>query len=282
MVAREGTHGGRPVPVYDSLDRRPALLEEALGLFRYRDLIAQLVSRNLRTRYKRSVLGIGWTMLNPLLTMVVMAFVFSQVFGATADHYPVYLLAGLIVWNFFAQTTTAIMNELIWGGSLLSRIYVPRTVFAVSAASTGIVNIVLAHIALVPIVLVVGSPITPALLFLPVAILMLAMFALGVGLFLSTLSLRFGDVIDMYAVLLTAWLYLTPIIYPIQIIPESAHWLIRLNPLYHLVEAFRRPIVDGVLADPVSLAIALGSGVLALVGGAWFFASRADEIAYRV
>lgn len=272
----------RSVPVYDSRDRRPAFIEEVIGLVRYRDLISQLISRNIRTRYKRSVLGIGWTMLNPLLTMAVMALVFSQVFGATADYYPVYLLAGLIFWNFFAQTTTAIMNELIWGGSLLSRIYVPRTVFAVSAAGTGVVNLVLAHIALVPIMIFVGSPITPALLFIPIPILFIAMFALGIGLFLSTLSLRFGDVIDMYAVLLTAWLYLTPIIYPIEILPESAHWLIRLNPMYHLVESFRQPIVEGHLAPLESIAIAAITSLVVLLGGAWFFARKGDEIAYRV
>lgn len=272
----------RDLPSYDSADRRPAVFEELAGVLRYRDLVRQLIGRNIKTRYKRSVLGIAWTMLNPLLTMTVMALVFAHIFGATADYYPVYLLAGLIFWNFFSQTTSHIMSELVWGGSLLNRIYVPRTIFAISATGTGLVNLALAHLALVPIMLLAGAPLTPAILFAPVGVLLVAMFALGVGLFLSTLSVRFADVLEMYQVLLTAWLYLTPIIYPIEIIPEESRWLINLNPMFHILEVFRRPIHEGRLPDWSTLLIGVVVATVTLVAGIWFFARKADEIAYRI
>src|SRR5439155_19436287 len=124
--------------------RRPAPpIEELQELWRYRSLVVQLVSRDIKTRYKRSVLGVAWTMLNPLMMMLVLTLVFSNLFRFSVQHYPVYMLSAQIMWTFFAQTTTAAMSNLIWGGSLLTRIYMPRTVFAVAAVGTGMVNLLL-------------------------------------------------------------------------------------------------------------------------------------------
>mgnify|MGYP003865032787 CR=1 FL=1 len=189
--------------VYDSARRPPAALEELVQLWRYRDLIVQLVRRDVVTRYKRSVLGVAWTMLNPLGTMLVLTVAFSQLFARTRA-YPAYVLSGLIAWNFFAQSTVAAMRQLLWGGSLLHRIYMPKTAFAVSAIGTGVVNFCLA---LVPLFLVaLGLGVVPRLpiLFLPISLLLLVGFALGVGLLLSTLAAYFADVADMYEIALTA------------------------------------------------------------------------------
>src|SRR5919204_3951392 len=132
---------GAQVGVYDSSRLPAAFLRELYELIRYRDLVVQLVSRDIRTRYKRSVLGIGWTLLNPLLMMAVLTLVFSEIFRANISHYAVYLLSAQLVWNFFAQSTTQAMGHLTWGGVLLTKIYLPRTVFAVSQIGTGLVNL---------------------------------------------------------------------------------------------------------------------------------------------
>src|SRR5215475_15030174 len=122
-------------PVYDSSRLVSPFVEEFRELTRYRDLVKHLIARNIKTRYKRSALGILWTMLNPLLMMVVLTFVFSEIFKSSivSRSYSAYALAGLLLWNFFSQTTTLAMSELIWGGGLLNRIYLPRAIFAVCA-----------------------------------------------------------------------------------------------------------------------------------------------------
>lgn len=268
--------------IYDSARRPGPMLEELVQLFRYRDLALQLVLRNIKARYKRSMLGVLWTMLNPFLMMLVLTLVFSGLFGLRLPNYPVYLLAGLLLWNFFAQATIAATNEIIWGASLVKRIYVPRTIFAVTTVGTGLINLILALVPLLLIMLVLRVPVGPALLSLPLPILLTVMFALGIGLFVSSLAVYFADIVEIYQIVLTAWMYLTPIIYPIDIIPRQYHWFFNLNPMYHLVTLFREPICHNTLAPLNTVGIAALIAVAALVVGWWFFTRSADEIAYRV
>jgi ABC-type polysaccharide/polyol phosphate export permease len=130
--------------------------------------------------------------------------------------------------------------------------------------------------------LMTGVPLTPALLFLPVSILFTTMFALGVGLFLSVLAIDFADVADIYQIVLTAWMYLTPIIYPKDIVPTQYQSLFNLNPMYHLLEIFRTPLYAGTLPGPYKIAVAGIVALTTLLVGWWFFTRKADEFAYRV
>ncbi len=246
---------------YDSASRGPVALEELRGLFRYRDLIYQLVRRDIVSRYKRSALGIAWTMLNPLGMMAVMTVVFSQLFHSVPG-YPAYILSGLIAWNFFSQATASAMNQMVWGSSLLHRIYMPRTAFVVSAVGTGLVNLVLSVVPLLLITLLVGLPLRWTLLFLPVSALLLAAFALGVGLLFSAWAIYFPDVSEMYQVALLGWMYLTPIIYPLDIIPERYRFWLYLNPMYYLIKVFRMPVYDGMLPSGPLLGAAAAIALL--------------------
>ncbi|HSR32188.1 MAG TPA: ABC transporter permease [Anaerolineae bacterium] len=267
--------------MFDSLKRGPVALEELRGIIQYRDLIFQLVRRDLVSRYKRSALGIAWTMLNPLGMMIVLSVVFSQLFH-TVDGYAAYVLCGLVVWNFFSQTTSAAMTQMVWGSSLLQRIYLPRTAFVVGAIGTGFVNLLLSFVPLFLIMLVLGLPLRWSLLFLPVSIVMLAAFSLGVGLLFSAWAIYFPDVSEMYTVALTGWLYLTPIIYPKEMIPEAYRfWFLHLNPMYYMVQAFRRPIYEGVLPTGALVAAAGVMSLVTLVVGWTVFSSRADQFTYR-
>lgn len=269
-------------PVYDSSARLAPAIEEFREVVRYRHVVSAFVRRDLVTRYKRSLLGVVWTMLNPLGTMLIMTVVFSQLFHATA-WYPVYVLTGLISWNFFAQTTLAAPQRLLWSGSLIHRVYLPRTVFALTAVGSGVVNILLALVPLAVVMLVVGSPFTPALLMVPIAIVLLAAFALGVGLLLSTIVVYFPDIVDIYQIGLTAWLYLSAVFYPYEVIPaEYRWWFFNLNPIYHIMLLFRDPLYYGNWPTAAHVLAAFTVATVALVSGWLVFTRKADELAYRI
>lgn len=249
---------------------------------RYQHLIVQMVRRDILTRYKRSVIGIGWTMLNPLGTMLVLTIAFSYAFGAT-QGYAAYVLSGLMAWNFYAQTTNAATLHLVWGGSLLKRIYVPRTVFAISAIGTGLVNLMFSIVPLVIVMLATGVPITPRALFFPVPVVFLTMFALGMGLLISTIAVYFADVAEMYQIVLTAWMYLSPVIWPEEILKSTyLIWIKRLNPLYHLIRLFRAPIYEGRIPEWSEILLSGGIALAVLLLGWFIFTKKADEFAYRV
>jgi ABC-type polysaccharide/polyol phosphate export permease len=267
---------------YDSANIRSPAIHELGELWRYRDLLRLLVSNSIKTRYKRSTLGVVWTLLNPLLTTLVLTIAFSQIFRFQVQNYAIYLLTGLVFWNFFAQTTTQSMNTLIWGSSLIKRIYVPRTIFAVSVVGNGLTNFLLALIPLALVMLVMGHPFTLALLWLPLAILLLALYTLGLALFLSTLAVFFVDVVDMYGILLTIWFYLTPIIYPIEIVPDRFALLVQLNPMTAMVGLFRSIIYVGQSPSLEAWLIAAGLSVLSFIVGWLMFTWRSNEFAYRI
>jgi len=247
----------------------------------HRDLIFQLVLRDILTRYKRSFLGVAWTMLSPLGIMLVMSFVFENIFGA-AKGYPAFLLCGLMFWNFFSQSTTAAMSSLVWGGGLLQRIYIPRASFGISAIGSGLVNLLLSFIALVIVMAVVGVPIRITALFLPVSLLLMACFTLGLGLAISALAIYFPDVAEMYQIILMAWMYLTPIIYPETTIPAKYQVILHLNPLYYLVKVWRLPLYDGLWPTWGEIWPAAAIAIGMLLVGWFFFTSKSDEFAYRV
>ena len=272
----------RSTNTYDSDQRRSPFLEEVHTLIQYRELVRQLISRAVKTRYKRSVLGVTWTMINPLLTMGVLTLVFSGLFRFPSNEYALHVLSGLILWNFFAQSTTAAMGELMWSGGLVGRIYLPKSAFAVGAIGTGLVNLSLAIIPYIIIAIILGAPLHATILFLPLSALLAAMFALGMALAISTAVVFFQDVLPTYEILLTAWFYMTPVIYPFEILPESIQRFVRLNPMNLYVEIFRSNLLGGELPSLQILGTAflLSSGVL--IAGWWIFTRRVRDYAYRL
>ncbi|MDD5367987.1 MAG: ABC transporter permease [Anaerolineaceae bacterium] len=266
--------------VYDSSEHLPFAIEELREVFRYRNLVFQLVRRDIVARYKRSVLGIAWTMLNPLGMMIVLSVVFSQLF-TTVQGYAAYVLSGIIAWNFFAQGTSAAISSLVWGGDFFRRIYVPRSTFAISAIGTGLVNLILSLVPLLGVMLVIGLPISPSIIFFMIPMFCLLSFALGVGLIISSLAIYFPDIVEMYQIVLMAWMYLTPVMYPINILPKFLQELMPINPMYSMVVLFRVPLYDGRIPSFHEMLPALLFGVITLVIGWIIFARRSDEFAYR-
>lgn len=268
--------------IYDSAKRPARAIDELQQVFHFRYLVLQLLRRDILTRYKRSVLGIAWTMLNPLGMMIVLTMAFSTIFGQQ-NNYPAYVLSGLLAWNFFGQTTNAAMVNLLWGGGLLHRVFIPRTSFALAAIGTGIVNIFLSMVPMILVMIFTGMPLYWTFLFLPVPILILTCFALGWGLFLSALAVYFPDVVEMYQIVLVAWLYLTPVMYPESILPAGTRWLIQtLNPMYSMLHLFRVPIIEGRIPTLSELLPSAGIALLFLVCGWWIFTKNSDALSYRI
>jgi ABC-2 type transport system permease protein len=268
--------------VYDSAKRPHPWVEEFLAVIKYRDLIVQFVSRSLKTRYKRSVLGVVWTMLNPLLTMVVLTLVFSNFFKTNIQNYPIYILCGLAFWGFCNSTTRESMAEMVYSGSLLSRIYVPKSVFAISAQGTGLVNLLISIGTVILISLVLRQPIHWSIVVLPVSIVLMVLFCLGIGLILSAAAVYFADILPVYDVILTIWFYGTPIIYPATIIPDRWAWVFKLNPLYHMIQLFRDPIFGGFIPGWQVWLISAAFSISVFVIGGLIFTWKSHEYAYRI
>lgn len=267
--------------VYDSRRRPPPFLEEIRELWRLRELIILWAGRNITLRYKRSVLGILWTLLEPLMLMTILSVVFSQLFRFQIENYPVYLLSGLLLFDFFSRSTIQIVEEVVASQGLASRIYVPRTVFALATILSYLVSWLMALIPLMTIMLFLGHPITPAFLTIPFGMLLTGFFAMGIGLLVATLGASFHDVKLTYQVLLTAWLYATPIIYPLAIVPEEyRHWF-ALNPLVYLCSTVRDPAFLGHPAPLGTWLVAMTISISMLIIGWWVFTARRKTLDYR-
>src|SRR5262245_15194384 len=248
----------------------------------YGRLLRELVARDLNVRYKRSVLGVLWTMLNPLFLIVILAFVFSHALKLTMEHFPIYLLSALVLWNFFSQATMWSTACFLSYAPIIKKIYVPRSMFVIATVISGSVNLLISLVPLAIIMLVLGHPFTPALAFLPVPILLTTCFSLGISLALAPLCVMFADMVQIYQVALSAWMYLTPIIYPLTALPDSYRRILVLNPMTHLVEAFRTPIYQGALPSENVLITSTVAGLGALLIGWFIFSRYSDRVVYYV
>ena len=254
-------------------------------IFRYRDLIFALVSRELKVRYRRSAIGFTWTMLQPLLTMLVLQVVFSAIFRGKLDNgnYAVFAMAGILFWNFFSQGTVASMNSLKGNAQLLRKLPIPKEVFPLATVISGVINLGFALVPLLLIMAVTHHPLTPALFFLPVSILLAALFTLGAGLLLSPLAVFFSDVIELIGVILSMLMYMTPVIYPMKIL-EGTRFLpvVRFNPVRSILEVFRDPIYLGKVPPITHLSVCFGIAVAALALGSFAFRRSSDRIPFYI
>lgn len=252
-----------------------------LELYKYRDLIKTLVIRDLKVRYRRSAIGFLWTMLQPLLMMLVLHVVFSTVFRFDLPNYPVYVLAGILFWNFFQQSIITSMNSLKGNAPILQKLPVPMAIFPLSTVLSGIVNLLLAMIPLFGILVVTGHPLTKTLFFLPVAILIMAAFTLGAGLLLSPLAVFFSDVIELVGVVMILLMYLTPIFYPVAIAEQHRFgWVVTYSPVRAIMEVFRDPIYLNKIPGPAMLGVSTFVAVAALVVGYIVFRRSSDRIPF--
>jgi lipopolysaccharide transport system permease protein len=243
-------------------------------VLRFRELIALLVLRDLKVRYKRSVLGVVWTLLNPLLQMAVYAVVFSKVIRLGVPNYPVFLLAGLLPWTLVSVGTTGSAFSLLNNQALIRKVAVPQAVYPIAVVASKLVDLCLSLAPLAIIALVLG--VTPGLpwLFLPIAVLTAAAFTAGLALAFSSLTVFFRDMRHLIDILFQVWFYLTPVLYPVEFLERLGgreSWLFTLNPATPIVRLFQQVIYEQRFPDAGTVALATFFALAALSAGALLF-----------
>ena len=222
-----------------------SILKSVKGLIKYSWLLQELIIRDLKIKYRRSVLGYMWSVLNPMMMMGVMTIVFSNMFRFDIPNYPVYLLAGQLMFSFFAESTNVAMHSILWGASLIKKIYLPKYIFPLSRVLSCFTTMLFSMVALFLVMLITKVDFHLTLFMLPISFIYILVFCIGVGLILSVLVVFFRDIQHLYGVFLTALNYLTPIFYPANMLPEWLRNLMILNPLYSFVTLFRNITIYG-------------------------------------
>lgn len=248
-------------------------------LFKYKDLIIELVQRDLKLKYRRSILGYVWSILNPLLTMTVLTIVFTEMLGKKIENYPVYLLTGRMMYDFLKVSTTNAMKSVTGNASLLRKVYVPKYIFTLAKVTSSMVDLIFSFGALLIVMIVTQARFYWHILLTPLVIVQIYIFCCGLGFFLAQLNVFFRDMQHIYSVVLTAWLYLTPIMYQIEFLPSDLlrNFVKICNPLYYYVAQFRDLVYYGRMPGP---RIFWGGWLIAflmLALGIWSFQRSKDK-----
>lgn len=246
-------------------------MENVKNILKYRNLLNELVKRDIKRKYKRSVLGILWSMLNPLMIMLITAMVFSNFFRFEIQNFVVYLLTGQVMFNFFSESTTFSMSSIVENSSLIKKIYVPKYLFPISRILSSGVNFLLTIPAIFTVLFITKQAISYRFIFIVVPILLLFIFNIGIGLFLSAFAVYFRDMLHLYGVVISALTYATPIFYPESIIPEKYKIILILNPIGYYVKMFREIVYYNKLPNAKLVLICGAISFISLLIGWYFF-----------
>ncbi|MFR5617966.1 MAG: ABC transporter permease [Clostridium sp.] len=254
------------------------------GFVRFKDLMGQLVSRDLKLKYRRSVLGYLWSVLNPLFIMIIMAIVFSKMFTrASITNFPVYLMSGQVMFNFMNLSTKSAIQSINGSASLLKKTYVPKYVFTVSKIISGLIDCVFSMGALLIVMLFTGGEFTWRLFCSRLCSHRTLYLRWGWDFFfLAATNVFFRDIQYIYNAITTAWLYLTPMFYPIEALPQNLQYIVsHLNPMYSYVSQFRMLTLPGFVPAGISIMwliiIGIVSAFLMLIIGLWVFVKTQDK-----
>ena len=250
-------------------------------LLNYMPLGQELVKRDLQVKYRRSFLGYLWSLLNPLLMMCVMSYVFSTIFQSTIPNFPLYLICGQTLWNFFNESTNMAMYSVLQNGALIKKVYIPKFIFPLSRLLSSFVTMSFSLVAILIVMLFTRATVYWTILLFWVPLLFLFIFCCGVGLILSSLSVYFRDITHLYGVLTLVLMYFTPMFYDITILPAEVQAAINWNPLYHFITFFRSLILYGRIPHWNTWGICIGCSLTMLgVGLAVFKKMQRNFILY--
>lgn len=243
----------------------------------YIPLLQNLIGRDIKVKYRRSVLGVIWSVLNPLLMMLVINAVFSTIFKFDIPNFPIYYLTGSILFGFYSEATNGAMISIVSSAGLIKKIYIPKYLFAVEKVLFAFVNLLFSLIAVVLVMIITKTAITVTIIFVPIVLIYVLIFSLGIGLILAVVATFFRDMVHFYGVALTALNFLTPIFYPIEIIPENMMWALNANPLVHFVNYFRQCVLYGTIPSLQDNIYCLGFSLGALIIGLIVFKRYQDK-----
>lgn len=248
---------------------------------KYQFLIGQLVSRDFKTKYKRSVLGIFWSFLNPLLMMLVQYFVFSTIFKSDIENYPVYLLIGIVCFNFFSEACSMSLGSILSNASLITKVYVPKYIYPLTRVMSSVINLGISLIPLLLVCILTGVEFHKSTLLGIYFLFCIVVFSLGLGILLSSAMVFFRDTQFLWNVFSMVWMYATPIFYPESILPEQFLFVFNINPLYYFLKSIRMCVLDGISPEPFVYfqCFVMAVGML-LIGAAVFYKSQDKFILY--
>lgn len=249
---------------------------------KYKFLLSQLVERDFKTKYKRSVLGIIWSFLNPLLTMIVQYIVFSTIFKSDIPNFPVYLLSGIVIFNFFSEACGMGLMSIVGNSSLITKVYVPKYIYPVSRVFSSVINLLLSLIPLIIVMLLTKLNITISILLVPFALLCTVLFCIGMVFILSSAMVFFRDTQFLWNVVSLLWMYATPIFYPETIIPSEFSFILKLNPMYHFIRFVRISILNGVSPEPIAYLYCIIFSLGTLLVGALIFKKTQDKFVLNI
>ena len=250
-------------------------------LLKYRELLYELTMREIKQRYKQSVLGYAWVILNPFFQMLVMSFVFSYIMriGDLGVPYPIYLYAGLLPWTLFSNSIASSMGALVGNAGLLTKIYFPREIFVISTILAKVIDYFLAGSVFILMMIYYQLPITWNILwFVPIFAIQM-IFTYGLSLIMSAFNLFYRDIQYVMGLVLMIWMYLTPVIYPVELFPPQYRWIFQLNPMAVIINAYRQVILGGGAPNFFSLGIALGLSLALLFIGYKLFKKLEGQFA---
>lgn len=257
--------------------KRDFISWQLLSFDRYKNYLWLLIRRDFISRYRKSILGVLWSLLNPLLTMIVLTLVFAHLFRFQVEFFAVYILSGQLIFNFFSESTNLAMNSVIGAEGVIKKIYMPKYVFPLSKVISSLINMGFSLIAFLLVFTVMGVPFSWTMLLIPVPMIYVFVFSLGVAMFVSSMAVFFRDLIYLYGVMLTLWMFLTPIIYPVDILPEWLMPYYGLNPLYHFVDYFRSVAMWGMVPDLWSNLVCISFSLASLCFGTYVFMIKQDR-----
>ncbi|HIZ55454.1 MAG TPA: ABC transporter permease [Firmicutes bacterium] len=245
---------------------------------KYRYLLQDLVLRDIKIKYRRSILGIVWSVLNPLLMMLVTTAVFQNLFRFNIKNFPIYYLTGILIFNFVAEATSGAMVSVIGAGALIRKVYIPKYIFPLEKCLFAFVNMAFSLIATVIMLLILQVDISWTILLFWVPLVYALIFSVGLGLILASFNVFFRDIGHLYSVWTTAWMYLTPIIYPMEILNDTFILpIVKLNPLYFFVDYFRQVVMYGTLPSLYSNMMCLIYSMVFLILGLLVFKKKQDR-----
>ena len=252
-------------------------------LFKYRELFFQLVSRDIKLKYRRSVLGYVWSVLNPLLTMAVMLIVFSNLFARNVPNFSMYLLIGHMLFNFMTAAASHSLTSVIGHASLLKKIYIPKYIFTLASVTSELIIFLFSLGAFLIVVFITKTPITVRFLLTLIPMVQLYVFTVGLGLFLAQAMVFFRDIFHIWHVVSMAWMYLSAIFYPVSILPEKVLFIVtNYNPMYFYITMFRNFTIGSANMGSLDLAIrgAVAAALMLFIGLASFSRSKNKFILY--
>lgn len=244
---------------------------------KYMPLLKNLIERDLKVKYRRSALGIMWSVLNPLLMMLVISAVFANVFKFNIKDFPIYYITGAWIFNFVSEATSTSLTSVIGAAPLIKKVYIPKYIFPLEKCMFSFVNMLFSLIAVAIVYLIFQVKLHITVLLFPVIMIYALMFSIGLSLILAAYNVFFRDIGHLYAVWVTAWMYFTPIIYPVTALPEIMVKFIKLNPLYYYVNYARDIMIYGKLPTIEQNLICLGFSVLAMICGLLIFKKKQDK-----